>query len=167
MFGEGFCHFFISALNFWIEHYTYFLNLTKFVSQHLIATHGHFHRHQFLTACFELFGGDHGHLAVATLQQRRWGSISAHTRRAVSPGNIANNTPPVSSPGLSCTVEVCVKNWIYRTVADPTLTISTAHWTICGNSLGGPYGYRLFTEIGSRPIVFITKKVNVLRPLAV
>jgi hypothetical protein len=32
MFGEGFCHFFISALPFWIEHYTDFLNLTKFVS---------------------------------------------------------------------------------------------------------------------------------------
>jgi hypothetical protein len=68
MFWEGFCHFF-SALYFGIKHFTNFQNLTKFVSQHLIATHGHFHRHQFLTAnyyfysaCFELFSG--GHLAT-------------------------------------------------------------------------------------------------------
>jgi hypothetical protein len=30
MFGEGFLSFFISALHFWIKHYTNFLNLTKF-----------------------------------------------------------------------------------------------------------------------------------------
>ncbi len=62
--------FFVYAPHFWIEYYSNFLNLTKFVSQHLIATHGHFHRHQFLTAnyfftaCFDLFSGDHGHLAI-------------------------------------------------------------------------------------------------------
>ncbi len=60
----------LSIFHFWIKHYTNFLNLTKFVSQHLIATHGHFHRHQFFIAhyfymaCFELFGGGHGHLAT-------------------------------------------------------------------------------------------------------
>ncbi len=58
MFGEGFCHFFISALYFWIKYYKHFLNLIKFVSQNLIATHGHFHRKLFFyTPCFELFGG--------------------------------------------------------------------------------------------------------------
>jgi hypothetical protein len=69
--GEGFCNFFISALHFWVKYYTNFLNLTKLVSLHLIATHGHFHCHQFLTAnylfyttCFELFSGGHSHLAT-------------------------------------------------------------------------------------------------------
>jgi hypothetical protein len=28
IFGEGFCHFFISAPHFWIKHYKNFLNLT-------------------------------------------------------------------------------------------------------------------------------------------
>jgi hypothetical protein len=56
MFGEGFSHFLISALHFWIKHYTNFLNLTKFVSQHLTATHGYFHRHQFFTANYFLYG---------------------------------------------------------------------------------------------------------------
>jgi len=37
MFVEVFCHFFISALHFWMKHYTNFQNLTKFVSQHLIS----------------------------------------------------------------------------------------------------------------------------------
>ena len=37
IFGEGFCNFFISALHFWIKPYTNFLNLTKFISQHLIS----------------------------------------------------------------------------------------------------------------------------------
>jgi hypothetical protein len=37
MFGEGFI-FFISGLHFGIKHYINFRNLTKFVSQHLIAT---------------------------------------------------------------------------------------------------------------------------------
>jgi hypothetical protein len=77
--GRDFVIFFISALHFWIEYYTDFLNLTKFVSQHLIATHGHFHRHQFLTACFELFGGGHGHLAVATLCSRDDEAAFLHT----------------------------------------------------------------------------------------
>jgi hypothetical protein len=77
--GRDFVIFFISALHFWIEHYTDFLNLTKFVSHHLIATHGHFHRHQFLTACFELFGGGHGHLAVATLCSRDGEAAFLHT----------------------------------------------------------------------------------------
>jgi hypothetical protein len=44
--GGMLAFFFISALQFWIKHYTNFLNITKFVSQHLIATHGHFHHHQ-------------------------------------------------------------------------------------------------------------------------
>jgi hypothetical protein len=35
---------------FWIKHYTNFLNLTKFVSQHLFATHAHFHLRKFLSA---------------------------------------------------------------------------------------------------------------------
>jgi hypothetical protein len=52
MFGKGFCIYIISALHFWIRHYTNFLNVTKFVSQHLIATHGHFHRHKFLTVTY-------------------------------------------------------------------------------------------------------------------
>ncbi len=51
---RDFVIFFISALHFWIKHNTNFLNFTKFVTQHLIATHGHFHRHQFLTANFFL-----------------------------------------------------------------------------------------------------------------
>ncbi len=53
-FGKGFCHFLISA-----------------PAQHLFATHGLFHRHQFLTvnyffysARFELFSGGHGRLAT-------------------------------------------------------------------------------------------------------
>jgi hypothetical protein len=65
--------FFISALSFGIKLYTNFLNLTKFVSQHLNATHGHFHRHQFLTARnflygrFELRSGGHGRLTTPRL----------------------------------------------------------------------------------------------------
>ncbi len=69
MFGEGFCHFFfISALHFWIKHYTNFLNFTrsKFVPQHLIATHGHFHRHQFLTANYFFMRPVLSYLAVCT-----------------------------------------------------------------------------------------------------
>ncbi len=56
MFGKRF-FIFISALHFWIKNYTNLLNLTKFVSQHLIATHGHVHRHNlsphiiFYSAC--------------------------------------------------------------------------------------------------------------------
>jgi hypothetical protein len=67
--GRDFVMFF-SALYFWIKHYTNFLNLTKFVSQHLIATHVHFHWHKFptenyfFTACYELFSGGHGYLAT-------------------------------------------------------------------------------------------------------
>jgi hypothetical protein len=67
MFGEGFCHFFISVLHFWIKHYTNFLHLTKFVSHHLIATHGHFHRHQFLTRKLFLIRPVLSNLAVATV----------------------------------------------------------------------------------------------------
>jgi hypothetical protein len=52
----GILSFFISALHFWIKHYSNFLNLTKFVLQQLIATHGHFHRHQFFTANYFLYG---------------------------------------------------------------------------------------------------------------
>ncbi len=66
MFGEGFCHYFISALHFWIKHYTNFLNLTKLVSQHLIATHGHFHRHQFLPTNYFFIRPVLSYLAVAT-----------------------------------------------------------------------------------------------------
>ena len=66
MFVEVFCHFFISALHFWMKHYTNFQNLTKFVSQHLVATHGHFHRHQFLTANYFFIRPDLSYLAVAT-----------------------------------------------------------------------------------------------------
>ncbi len=65
--------FFISALHFGINLYKNFLNLTKFVSQHLIATHGHLNRHQFrttnylLNGRFELGSGGHGHLATPRL----------------------------------------------------------------------------------------------------
>jgi hypothetical protein len=62
MFGEGFLNFFISDLHFWIKHYTNFLNLTK---QHLIATHGHFHRHQFLIANYFFIRPVLSYLAVA------------------------------------------------------------------------------------------------------
>jgi hypothetical protein len=76
MFGERFCQFFISALHFWIEHYTNFLILTKFVSQHLIATCGHFHRH----------GGHDGNLATLTILYSEYSERSIcekhiHTRR--------------------------------------------------------------------------------------
>jgi hypothetical protein len=71
MFGEGFSHFFISALHFWIKHYTNFLNLTKFVTQHLIATHGHFHCHQFLTTNYFLYSL-FSYLAVTTATWRHW-----------------------------------------------------------------------------------------------
>jgi hypothetical protein len=66
MFGEGFFNFLISALHSRIKHYTNFLNLTKFVSQHLTGTHGHFHRHQFLTANYYLIWPVLSYLAVAT-----------------------------------------------------------------------------------------------------
>jgi hypothetical protein len=49
-----------------MKHYTNFQNLTKFVSQHLVATHGHFHRHQFLTANYFFIRPDLSYLAVAT-----------------------------------------------------------------------------------------------------
>jgi hypothetical protein len=60
--------FFISALHFWIKHYTNFLNFTKskFVTQHLIATQGHFHRHQFLTANYFFMRPVLSYLAVGT-----------------------------------------------------------------------------------------------------
>jgi hypothetical protein len=64
--GRDFVIFFISALHFWIKHYTNFLNLTKFVSQHLIATHGYFHRHQFFTANYFFKRPVLSYLAVAT-----------------------------------------------------------------------------------------------------
>jgi hypothetical protein len=41
MFGEGFCHFFISSLHFWIKHYTIFkikLNLYHSILLLLMAT---------------------------------------------------------------------------------------------------------------------------------
>jgi hypothetical protein len=72
MFGEGFWPFFISVLHFWIKQYTNFLNLTKFVSHHLIATQATFTATNFSpqiifdTAYFELFGSGHGHLATLT-----------------------------------------------------------------------------------------------------
>jgi hypothetical protein len=73
LFGEGFCHFFISVLHFWIKQYTNFLKLTKFVSHHIVATQATFTATNFSprklffdTACFELFGGGHGHLATLT-----------------------------------------------------------------------------------------------------
>jgi hypothetical protein len=72
MFGEGFSHFFISTLHFWIKYYTSFLNITKFVSQHLIATHGHFHRHQFLTANYFFIRPVLSYLAVATATWQHW-----------------------------------------------------------------------------------------------
>ncbi len=71
MFVEGFCHFF-SDLHFSIKHYTNFLNLTKFVSQHLIATHGNFHRHQFLTANYFFIRPVLSYLAVATATWQHW-----------------------------------------------------------------------------------------------
>ncbi len=75
MFVEVFCHFFfISALHFWMKQYTNFQNLTKFLSQHLVATHGHFHRHQFLTANYFFIRPDLSYLAVATATwQHCWG----------------------------------------------------------------------------------------------
>ncbi len=72
MFGEGFSHFFISTIHFWIKYYTDFLNITKFVSQHLIATHGHFHRHQFLTANYFFTRPVLSYLAVATATWQHW-----------------------------------------------------------------------------------------------
>ncbi len=56
MFGKGFFIFFISALHLSIKNYTNFLCLTKFVSQHLIATHGHFHRHNLSPQIIFLYG---------------------------------------------------------------------------------------------------------------
>ena len=72
MFGERFSHFFISTLHFWIKRYTNFLNLTKFVSQHLIATHGHFPRHQFLTENYFFIRPVLSYLAVATATWQHW-----------------------------------------------------------------------------------------------
>ncbi len=66
----GILLFFICAHHFGIKHYTNFLNITKFVLKHLIATHSHFHAANFIsqiisyTACFELFSSGHGHLAT-------------------------------------------------------------------------------------------------------
>jgi hypothetical protein len=66
----GILLFFICPLHFGIKHYTNFLNLTKFVLKHPIATHSHFHAANFFsqiisyTACFELFSSGHGHLAT-------------------------------------------------------------------------------------------------------
>jgi hypothetical protein len=62
----GIFFYFISAPHFWIKHYTNFLNLTKFLSQHLIATHGLFHRHQFLTTNNFFIRPVLSYLAVAT-----------------------------------------------------------------------------------------------------
>jgi hypothetical protein len=66
MFGEGFCHFFISAFHFWINYNTNFLNLTKFISHYLTVTHSHFHRPQFLTANYYFIRPVLSYLAVAT-----------------------------------------------------------------------------------------------------
>jgi hypothetical protein len=49
-----------------MKQYTNFQNVTKFVSQHLDATHGHFHRHQFLTANYFFIRPDLSYLAVTT-----------------------------------------------------------------------------------------------------
>ncbi len=70
--GRDFVIFFISALHFWIKQYINFLNLTKFVSQHLIATPGHFHRHQFLTANYFFIRPVLSYLAVATATWQHW-----------------------------------------------------------------------------------------------
>jgi hypothetical protein len=70
--------FFISALHFWIKHYTKFLNRTKFVSQHLIAAHGHFHRYQFLTANYFLIQPVLSYLAVATATWQHWFIMYLH-----------------------------------------------------------------------------------------
>ncbi len=72
MFGEGFCHFFIYALHYWSKHYTNFVNFTKFLTQHLIATHGHFHRHQFFTANYIFIRPVLSYLAVATATWQHW-----------------------------------------------------------------------------------------------
>ncbi len=71
MFGEGFCHFFISALHFWIEHYRNFLSLTTFCItapycySRPLSPPPISHRKLFIyTACFELFYSDYGHLAT-------------------------------------------------------------------------------------------------------
>jgi hypothetical protein len=69
---RDFVIFFISALHFSINQYTNLLNLTKFVSQHLIATHGHFHRHQFLTANYFFIRPVLSYLAVATATWQHW-----------------------------------------------------------------------------------------------
>ena len=46
--------FFIFGLHFWMKIFMNFLNLAEFVSLHVIATHGHFPRHQFVTANYLL-----------------------------------------------------------------------------------------------------------------
>ncbi len=66
MFGEEFCRFNFFCSLLWIKHYTNFLNITKFVSQHLLATHGHFHLHQFLTANYFFTRHVLSYLEVAT-----------------------------------------------------------------------------------------------------
>jgi hypothetical protein len=71
MFREGFCCFFI---HIWINHYTHFLNLTKFISHYLTITHGHFHRNQFLTANYYFIRPVLSYLpvAMATWQHFLW-----------------------------------------------------------------------------------------------
>ncbi len=86
MFGKEFCHFFISALHYLIKNYRNFLNLTKFVSQHLIATHGHFHRHQFLTANYIFIWPLLSYLAVATATWEHWLSDQWHRARPACNG---------------------------------------------------------------------------------
>ncbi len=71
MFGKEFCLFFISVHHFWIKHYT---NFPKFNEICITSPYCYSrplspprisHRKLFFdTACFELFGGGHGHLAT-------------------------------------------------------------------------------------------------------
>jgi hypothetical protein len=63
--GRILSFFIISALNFWINHYKNYLNLSALLLLTATFTASVSHRKLlFYTACFELFSGGHSHLAT-------------------------------------------------------------------------------------------------------
>jgi hypothetical protein len=99
--GRNFVFFLFLFTIFGLNITQIFLYSTKFVSHPLIATHGHFHRHEFPTANYFLTRPVLSYLAVATATWQHWPLCPWSSMRLsrpcvfFCPENVFSQSPPL------------------------------------------------------------------------